>query len=190
VFDDWSYLRFLLPAIPLLVILMLASVDAICRRVAPWTARPVVALTAVVLAVVGVGEAQARSAFRLQALESRYERAGAVVDRTLPSNAVVITSWQSGSVRFYSGRGTLVWDALDPAWLDRAVAYLRERGREPYLLFETWEEPAFRTRFAGSPLGALDWPPWVEVASRVRIYRPEDRDRYMRGLQVTTEYAR
>ena len=30
VFDDWSYLRFLLPTIPLLLILVVASVDAMC----------------------------------------------------------------------------------------------------------------------------------------------------------------
>ena len=189
VFDDWSYVRFLLPTIPLVIVLAIASVDAICRRVAPWSARPMVAVAAMVLAILGVGEAQTRSVFRLQALESRYERAGTFVGERLPPDAVVITSWQSGSVRFYSGRATLVWDTLDPSWLDRAVAYLERRGLEPYLLFETWEEPIFRRRFAGSTLGSLDWPPRAEIASRVRIYHPADRDRYVRGLQVNTEYA-
>ena len=48
----------------------------------------------------------------------------------------------------------------------------------------------FRQRFAGSPLAALDWPPAVEIAAQVRIYRPEDRERYARGLPVSTEYVR
>jgi hypothetical protein len=190
VFDDWSFVRFLLPSIPALVILVFACIDAICRRVMPWTARPVIAAAAVVLAVLGVREAEARSAFRLQALESRYVRAGTFVAGRLPSNAVVITSWQSGSVRFYSGRQTLVWDALDPLWLDRAIAYLREQRLEPFLLFETWEEPEFRRRFATSPVAALDWPPIAEIGQQVRIYRPEDRERYRRGTIITTEYVR
>jgi hypothetical protein len=128
--------------------------------------------------------------FRLHTLEARFARAGTFVSERLPANALVITNWQSGSIRFYSGRPTLVWDALDPAWLDRAIAFARERGFEPFLLLERWEEPLFRKRFAGSPLAALDWPPAVEIGGQVRVYRPGDRDRYARGLDVTTEYAR
>jgi hypothetical protein len=191
VFDDWSYLRFLLPALPLIVILLVAATDAICRRVAPGAARPAVVVTAIVLAVLWVREAQGRQAFRLQALEARFERAGTFVDRRLPSNALVITSGQGGSVRFYSGRKTLVWDELDPAWLDRAVVFVRARGFEPFLMFDSREEPLFRRRFsAQSALGRLDWPPAAEIASQVRVYRPEDRDRYLRGAQPPTEYVR
>jgi hypothetical protein len=213
VFDDWSYARFLLPAIPLVLILLIASVDGLFRRAATRAAPTsrdaraapasgeagmgrrvagaglVPALT-LVLAVLFVREAIDRSAFRLQRLEARYERAGVFVARRLPSNAVVVTSWQSGSVRYYSGRRTLVWDSLDPAWLDRAMAFVREKGFEPFLLFERWEEPLFRRRFGSSAVGALDWPPMAEVASQVRIYRPGDRDRYLRGEQPPTEYAR
>jgi hypothetical protein len=83
-----------------------------------------------------------------------------------------------------------VWDGLDPAWLDRAVAFVRSRGLEPYLLFETWEEPIFRRRLASSPVGALDWPPMAEVASQVRVYRPADRERYASGTMAPTEYVR
>lgn len=183
VFEDWSYLRFLLPTVPLIVILVIAAIDAICRRVAP--------VAALVLAVLWIGEARDRQAFRLQALEARFERAGLFVDRRLPPNALVITSWQSGSVRFYSGRKTIVWDQLDPAWLDRAIAFVRSRGFEPFLLFESREEPLFRGRFgAQSAIGRLDWRPAAEILSQVRVYRPDDRDRYLRGVQPPTEYSR
>jgi hypothetical protein len=190
VFDDWSFLRFLLPALPFVMILVMASIDSIARRIMPWTARPVVAALAIVLAVTYVGRAEIRNVFRLHQLEARYERAGDFVARRLPPNAIVITSSESGSVRLYSGRRTLVWDTLDPSWLDSSIAYLRTRGLEPFLLLETGEEPTFRRRFASSPIGALDWPPAAEVASRVRIYRPEDRERYLRGSQRPTEYSR
>ena len=103
----------------------------------------------------------------------------------------MITSWHSGSVRFYSGRKTLVWDQLDPAWLDGAIAFVRSRGFEPFLLFERWEEPVFRRRFAAqSAIGLLDWRPAAEVAAQVRVYRPDDRERYLRGVQPPTEYSR
>jgi hypothetical protein len=137
-----------------------------------------------------IREARARSVFDLQRFEARYERAGLYVESHLPPNALVVTSWESGSIRYYGHRNTLVWDALDPAWLDRAVIYLRTRGYEPYLLFEAWEEPAFRQRFAGSAIARLDWPPAAEIAGQVRIYRPDDRARYLSGIDVPTEYAR
>ena len=190
VFEEWWYLRFLLPTIPLALILMIATIDAGCRRLSPRAAVPVVTLVTIVLSVAFVRTAADRSVFRLRAFEARFARAGMFVGERLPANALVITNWQSGSVRFYSGRPTLVWDGLDPAWLDRAVLFARERGLVPFFLLESWEEPLFRKRFAGSPLAALDWPPAAEVAGQVRIYRPEDRDRYARGLEVTTEYAR
>ena len=46
---------------------------------------------------------------------------GGVVATRLPADAVLITVWQSGSVRFHAGRDAVLWDSLDPAWLDRAV---------------------------------------------------------------------
>ena len=96
---------------------------------------------------------------------------------------------QSGSVRFYSGRHTLVWADLDPASLDRALEYLRGRGYHPFLLFETWEEPGFRARFGQqSATGRLEWPPIAEIDRDVRIYDPADRAPFMRGGSVRTDH--
>ena len=190
VFEEWWYVRFLLPTLPLVLILMIATIDAGCRRLSPRAAVPIVTLVTIVLTVTFVRTAADRSVFRLHTFEARFARAGTFVRERLPSNALVIANWQSGAVRFYSGRPTLVWDGLDPASLDSAVLFARERGLAPFLLLERWEEPLFRQRFAGSALAGLDWPPAAEIAGQVRIYRPDDRDRYTSGLAVTTEYAR
>ena len=189
VFNDWSYLRFLLPTIPLVLILVVAVLDAILRRLRVPFVGWVTATVVAALSVMFVREALERRTFELQQLEARFERAGAFVGDRLPPNAMVITSWESGSVRFYGGRKTLVWDGLDPVWLDRALSYVRAKGYEPYLLFERREEPDFRQRFAGSAVARLDWPPMAEVASQVRIYRPDDRDRYLQGTLPPTEYV-
>jgi hypothetical protein len=200
-FNDWWYLRFLLPAIAILLVLATAVVDAlICQwrasasRSHGTTPRGVfdrfgVVTLSLVVCVFFIREARDRNVFDLQRLEARYERAGRYIDSQLPPDALIITSWESGSVRYYGHRNTLVWDALDPAWLERAMAYLRMRGHEPYLLFEPWEEPLFRQRFAGSATGKLDWPPAVEIARQVRLYRPDDRERYVKGDGVATEYV-
>jgi len=208
VFNDWWYLRFLLPAIAIVIVLMTAVIDAIAARFNNLPVREeasrtdlsrtgkllnraaVVGVVAVVICLLFIQQARARSVFDLHRLEARYERAGVYVAGHLPPNALIITSWESGSIRFYGHRKTLVWDALDPAWLDRAIAYSRARGFEPFLLFERWEEPIFRQRFAGGAIAALDWPPAAEIAGQVRIYRPDDRAKYLSGNGVATEYAR
>ena len=208
VFNDWWYLRFLLPAIAILLVVAMAAVDALIHlwREPLWFAHGTgntrgtsheglfhrfgTTAFATVICVFFIQEARARNVFDLPRLEARYQRAGVYVEAHLPPDALIITSWESGSVRYYGHRKTIVWDALDPAWLDRAIAYIRTRGYEPYLLFERWEEPNFRQRFAGSPVGRLDWPPFAEIGGQVRIYRPDDRERYLKGTNVPTEYAR
>jgi len=201
VFDEWWYLRFLLPAVPLVTLLSVITMDWLFVRLTAsgpeWVRhRPEVVIRAcltlvtVALMTVLVRTAGDRNVFALASLESRFTRAGMFVDRRLPENAVVLTSWESGSVTYYAGRPTVVWDALDPGWLDRAVDFLRSRGLQPYVLVERWEEPIFRKRFAESRAATLDWPPWAEIGGQVRIYRPEDRARYFAGELVATEYAR
>lgn len=189
VFEEWSFVRFLLPTVPLLLILVVAVVDAALRRSRVPGAVWVTGAAVAVLSMIFVRDARERPTFSLQQLEARFERAGVFVARRLPPNALVITTSGSGSVRFYGGRKTMLWDGLEPAWLDRALLYVRSRGYEPYLLFERREEPEFRQRFAGSQIAQLDWPPMAEVATQVRIYRPDDRDRYLQGTLPPTEYA-
>jgi len=191
VFDDWTYLRFLLPTIPLLVVLMVAVIDAGLRRSGVTRTNAILAVASIALAVVFVRHARDGSTFRLQQMEARFERAGRFVGDRLPANAIVLALWESGSVRYYGRRNTVVWDQLDPAWLDRALEYLRARGLRPYFLFEGPEEADFRARFtATSEVGAVDWPPMADVVSRVRIFDPEDRQRYLAGQRVSPEYVR
>jgi hypothetical protein len=167
-----------------------ATVDAGAARLSTRTAA--IATTVVTLAVAStmVYQAGTLQVFRIAQLESRYVRAGGYVARRLPPNAIVVTALESGSVRYYSGRRTLVWDMLDPAWLDRALVFLEEQGLEPFFLFERFEEQPFRERFMSSMLGRLDWPPMAEIGGQVRIYRPADRARYEAGASIQTDYAR
>ena len=85
---------------------------------------------------------------------------------------------------------TVDWGSLDPAWLDRAVEFVRAEGYDPYVLVERWEEPSFRARFGSGVAGRLDWPPVFDMWARVRIFRVADRSLYFAGGSVDTEYAR
>ena len=149
----------------------------------------VVAVATSALALFCVRAADERHAFALQFLEQRYRSAGSVVREQLPPGAVVLSVWDSGAVRFHGRKEALTWEGLDPAWLDRSLAWLEQRGRRPFILVESWEEPGFRSRFGSqSDIGKLDWPPKYEIDRVVRIYDPQDRARYHRGEPVDTEY--
>lgn len=187
-YPEWWYLRFLIPAIALLSILTGAvAVHAASRA----RIGGIVPIAAVVLAILGIRAAGDRQAFELQALEGRYRNAAQIVTDRLPANAVLITVWQSGSMRFHADREVVMWDSMDPAWLDRAVTWLTSRGLQPYFLFERREEGEFRSRFRGrSELGGLDWPPRIDINRQARIYDPADRARYLAGEDYATENIR
>jgi hypothetical protein len=189
-FDDWSYVRFLLPSVPVLAVLAMGSVSRLAERAGGRAVPAALLLGALVLVGLELRVADTRQVFRLAELESVFPRTGDVVGTRLPRNALVVTSRFSGSVRFYGGRPALVWDVLDSAWLDRALEFARAKGLEPYLLLDSAEEPAFRARFAASAVGRLDWPPQIEIAPQVRLYQPAARARYLAGDTIATEYVR
>jgi hypothetical protein len=179
-YDDWWYLRFLLPAWPALFV-------AAAVVLADWRDRSRLAAFAVAVIVAGAGLAGAvvardRGVFEIGRTERRYATVARIVDEHTESSAVILTSAHSGTVRYYAGRVTLRFDVLDPAWLDRAIAWLDARGRHPYLLLEDWEAPMFAARFRGaSPLADLGFQPVVawespRVRGAVWLYDPLKRD--------------
>jgi hypothetical protein len=187
-FPEWWYLRFLIPAIVVMIILAsAATVQVLSRNVMGG----LIPILAVVLGIVGTRAAGDRQAFELHRMEGRYREGAELVRDRLPPNAVLITVWESGSMRFHAGREIVMWDSLDPAWLDRAITWLRSNGRQPYILIERREEPDFRARFREhSEVGRLDWPPRFDVNRQVRIFDPADRSRYMAGEEYATENVR
>jgi hypothetical protein len=164
-FDAWWYLRFLLPMWPIVMLLMVAAIGdlfasngslsrAAWARWAAWAA-------VLLLAWNGVRVATARSAFQLSRGERRYVDVARFIASHTDAGAVIISLQHSGSVRLYGGRLTLRFDQLDPMWLDRAVAFLADRGRHPYVVLEQGELNTFRRRFGGSETGRLDWRPFA-----------------------------
>ena len=96
---------------------------------------------------------------------------------------------------------------LESRWLDRAVAFLRDRGIATYAVLEYWEEAEFRQRFRGQQvLAELDRGPVATArAGETRLYplsapesgraglqsssvrAPEDVHRHVAGLRCATE---
>ncbi|MEO8678679.1 MAG: hypothetical protein ABI665_06520 [Vicinamibacterales bacterium] len=187
-YPEWWYLRFLMPALVLSTVLASAAMVDLARRARMGGG---LAIFTVVLAFWMLKTPAAKDALSLQRLEGRFRETGGLVRDRLPAQAVLITVWQSGSMKFHAGREAVMWDSLDPAWLDRSVEWLTAQGRPPYILLERREEAEFRERFRGaSVLGALDWPPRFDLNRQVRIFDPADRARYLAGEPYPTENVR
>lgn len=189
VFNDWWYLRFLLPAIAFLIVL---STTAIVRAMGYITRNPnalvsLVSFAVICLGTLWVNTARSHSAFDLQRFERHFVEAGRFVAERLPDRAAILTVRHSGSVYYYAQRPTVSWDTLDSGSLDTALTFLRAQGLRPMLLLDATEEPEFRARFAAaSDAGRLDWPPMARVGRTIRVYDPADRARYLAGATIPT----
>jgi hypothetical protein len=169
-FDAWWYLRFLLPAWPVVMMFAAAALIAALQRVPNR-----VAATALVLlpACLAIDVAARRSVFDLARGERRYVDVGRFVASHTEPDAVMLSVQHSGSLRLYAGRLTIRFIVLDPAWLDRAVDYLKSIGRHPYFVLDGGEVEAFRSRFgASNRLGRLDWQPLATLGDVASIYDP------------------
>lgn len=187
-FDSWTYLRFLLPALPLLFILSTGVVFHGAERLPRLIAVPLV--IGVFAFIVGTDWRKLED-LRVLAVaegEAKYPILGRYVASTLPQRAVIVGLQHSGSLRHYAHRMTIRWDFIDPASLDSVIDALRREHLEPFFVLEDWEEEEFRGRFGqSSSLGRLDWPPRADWRSRVRVYDPADRARMEEGVAVVTE---
>jgi hypothetical protein len=179
-FEDWWYLRFILPMFPPLFVLTsvaLFQLTAPISRVTELGRGLVTSALVGGLVWHGLSVALDRGADRVWVAEQRYITAGTYVAATLPERAVLLSGLHSGSARFYSGRLTVRYDQLRPTDLELVLGELRRLGYQPYVLLDEAEESSFRDRFSKtSPLGALDWAPKAVLhQGLVRIYDPADR---------------
>ena len=188
VYDAWWFVRFLLPLLPPVLVLAALVITVLSKRLAVlWRALVLAALTAA-LVVVQVRVAIARDVFRLQMFEQKYRDSGEYVSAKLPANAMLLAINESGSLRFHGNRPTIAVDAMDPAWLDRAIDALTRYGYHPYIVLESAEIDWFTHQFStGSRAGALDWPPRAQIDRQVTIYDPADRDAFLHGAHIQTD---
>ncbi len=176
VFAEWSYLRFLLPAFPLVFVAIGSLLTAALMRLPTTIRAPLLLCTLAAVGSFNVVRAEREQAFNMRRYESRYRLAGRYLDAALPSRAVIVAVQESGSARYYTSRPILRWDWLD-ADLDTALAALRARGWHPVFAVEDWERPDLMRKHPASANARLDWRPRAEFGDEVRVflYDPIDR---------------
>ena len=176
-FDHWFYLRFLLPAYPVLFVLPAAGMRWVAHKL-PVDARvPAAALVCAVMVPFGVNVARHEGVFNVAAYEGRHIRAAGEIAARTPADAIVLSVQHSGSVRYYAGRTTLRYDWLKDDALDTVIRDLAAKGRRAYLVVDDWEEKEFRGRFASANrAGRLDWAPIARVPGSPEVHIFEMRD--------------
>ena len=172
-FAEWWYLRFYLPAWPLLAA---ASAIVAWHGLARWSvdaARLAVVVAGLAAGLHGATQAHAFGVFDLWRGEQRYKDVGQWVNTHAGGDAVVVAVQHSGAQSYYTGRTILRFDELAADALDAMTDRLTAAGRPVWLVVDDWEEPVVRARFASQRRGRLDWAPLAEArvgAARVRVY--------------------
>jgi hypothetical protein len=158
-FDAWWYLRFLLPGLGAVYVLMAVGLTVLARLVPrPWGHLAAAALLLLIVRYT-IGFAHDKLVFGpLQKSEHRYADIAYFIGRALPENAVALTMQHSGNVRLFGGRMTLRYDFIDPPWAGRVVPELERQGLHPYLVIDNWEVSDVQKHFGLPADRPLPWP--------------------------------
>jgi hypothetical protein len=176
--DAWWYLRYLLPAWPMMA-LGTASLAAMAFRLPSAGTRAGVIVLLAAIGACTAWQAVRRDTFDVARGESKYVEVARTVESLTRPDDVIVAAQHSGSIRYYGGRLTLRWDVGDPAWLDRTVEWLAAHGHHPYFVLEPQEIAELRERYGPANVSArLDWAPMVSFrGGAVTMYDAVRRER-------------
>jgi hypothetical protein len=148
VFDNWTFFRFMLPALPLLMALvatvfvyLLSRVWAPVRVLLGW-------LVVVGLALQGLTTAERLDVFKVGHGEERYSHAAQAVMAQTPRDAVLFSMLHSGSLMYYTDRIIARWDGVPSGSLVRFAKQLQAIDRRAYLVIDDLELTDFQRTHA------------------------------------------
>lgn len=157
-FEEWWYLRFLLPAFGGLAVLVAAGLISAVRAIPKPFGALGAALVLCMFAASTLSFAARAGVFgRVQDSERRYATTGSFA-ATLPDNAALIAVQHSGSLKFHTGRLTVRFDVLEYPRSPELVAALERAGHHPFLIVDDAELPDVRRRFGVPADEPLPWP--------------------------------
>ena len=149
--ETWWCLRFILPAIPALILAALLGVEEICRRragahVQRWQLGAALGLC-VWAGAVAHHWIPRFGLLHFNQQEVLYVKACDWANANLPPNALVATLPASGSLYFYTNFMVMRWDIMSAADYERYAPKLKAAGRPVYaLLFPGEAESALSER--------------------------------------------
>jgi hypothetical protein len=158
--EVWWCLRFILPAMPALILASLLGVDALARRLAPTRAELTRNFAACLIAAWAVGGSiywtRQLGVHYMKGYEQVYADACAAAAEKFPAGTLLVTSSFSGAVYYYTDFPILRWEEVDAPQFAHFVALARKAGRSVGALnFESQDPTVLREKCPGN---------WVQVA--------------------------
>ena len=165
--EGWSYLRFLLPMWPGLVI----GLSWLLFMRGGWMRTSVATVLILALSWYCISFAQRKKIETTRVGERRFITAAELTRAHTAPNSAVFTYAHSGTLRYYGERMTLRFDKMPPEWLEPGVAWLSQHGAHPYLLVDDWELELWKERFgATTALGRAEMKVVVELEWPLHIW--------------------
>jgi len=141
--ETWWYLRFLLPAVPAIVVGALLVLRAVCTR--PSThrgsgpARAVIGAAAALLAVCATLSNSALHPLFAGGTEHRYEAVAEWMQKNVPQDAACLAMQASGALFYYTHFTFIRWDFVDSGNAGRIESALRSSKTPLYAVLFPFE---------------------------------------------------
>lgn len=149
--ETWWYLRFILPAFPVLILATLAVLAA-GAQAAPFRNRPVkAALAGGFLFAVGwqIRQIQRLDVMSFEQDERCYPDAAQWARKNLPANSALFCMQVSGAFYYYSDFVLIRWDQMDPNKTDALFTAITGQQRPVYAALFPFETPEALEKIGG-----------------------------------------
>lgn len=164
--ENWTCLRFILPAVPALILAGLLGLETLVgpdvrARAARWRMTTAVLIAAWAIAA-STYWSRHLAIFYIKGYEQAYADACAAARAHFPENALVLSAQTSGALYFYTQFAVLRWDIVTPEEFARYRLRAAEAGVPICaLIYNVEEQAALRERCPGE---------WRQVAAAQNIH--------------------
>jgi hypothetical protein len=152
-YDAWWYTRFLLPAIPALILgALVVARDLLMRKDAARPPRWAIGIATVLIAAVLAVEIdfdEKNRVHRFYKGERIYPQACEMARRRVPQNGIVVSMQMSGALHYYTPLTYAMWNWLLPERFAVLRVSAESRGHRWYALLAPFEQEEVRTNLPG-----------------------------------------
>jgi hypothetical protein len=154
-YEGWGYTRFIMPAVPMLIILSLLGGQSLLHGLPDGPRR--VSFAALLTIVIGSGLWHSDGFRLLDAAEGQevYRAASLGVQRVIPSNALVLGMELSGARYYYAGETLVRWDVITPDMFTLLQTHASITGKKWYAVLIPSEVTQATTKLPAN---------WVPIA--------------------------
>ena len=147
--ENWSYLRFLLPAFPAIILAALLVAQQATAAL-PRSVRRVAPAAVAVFALAGqLTMADELHVTDIRSGERSYWLAAQWINAHVPANAILLTMQLSGAITFYDSQPLVRWDQINRDEFDRLRRTAARLHRPLYAPLFGFEQKPFQEKFGG-----------------------------------------